>query len=457
MQSFDKSEKREDGRTPGAPKSKSDAVPAGHGETVDPNTEFLRQFRAWEASKLPSDSISPIQVSVDDDNGAGRAPSASGQGGNRGHRPAPNRPVVRGFGSNPGTTSQSTTKQNQPRRDISEQQVIQELREYYPWALKKVRENDNSDGQIHELLDAREWLSAPLNRAVRVSIAQEMRSLGYNEERDPAAFKSALNGRVVDFLRQSAEPARHPAAAARLQDIKTQLKQRLDGAPTEEVVGKEIVEHWSNIRKMVASCAVSLGAAVSAIWGCSALEVPHFMQIGCALGAAFLNLQLCQVWYKRRDANEFQNLDKLLNEAKTAETLERKLAYTGALYHIVDEYGLQKPILQSLFPSFAERYEWWAKEPYQKLTSTLQKLRKAGRAIAEELIRTGTSFEHEVRVDKAFGERLGDFESDFKQIKNHWAAYPDSALGLAKTGVILGCGYAVLRLGEFAIASGYGM
>ena len=51
---------------------------------------------------------------------------------------------------------------------------------------------------------------------------------------------------------------------------------------------------------------------------------------------------MCEIWHHRREANEYQNLDILFNEAKKADTLEKKLAFTGALYHIISKHGLEK-------------------------------------------------------------------------------------------------------------------
>jgi|688.fasta_scaffold160643_2 hypothetical protein len=293
-------------------------------------------------------------------------------------------------------------------------------------------------------LDSKEWLDAPLNRAMRAEIAEAMRREGISERNDPEGFHAELKGRLVPLMDD----------VAWREAVKEKLQRRLGSVPTRESL-EGSVKHNLYMNKMLTSSVVAFGAAVSSALACRFGELVNAVEFVGVLGSTFLNWKLCEFWYHRREANEYQNLDILFNEARKADTLEKKLAFTGALYHIISKHGLEKGWLGEILPHYKEKFDWRGNERFECLTSSLQKLQEAGRFVAEELIRTGNSLETEVGVDRRFDQKMADFELDLKEIKKHWAERPDSALSAAKLGWIGGIVYTAYTFGEFLIANGY--
>lgn len=417
----------------------------GSAGSNEPASSGADAFRAWQAAERGRYSQSTSGSPEIGTAGGSSGPTAGGRSGAQGGGRTPHRQQVRGQSSSQKSSGGSGSPQGKDGLQLDERQVQTLLEAYYPWALQKVRESDSRLGLMPKILNAKEWLDAPLDRAMRAEIGTEMHRQGISEKNDPEGFHSELQARLA---------AKMPDTAWR-EAVKEKLLRRLGSAPTRESLESDPIKHWSYVTKMLTSSVVAFSVAISAPWVCGAFELVNGVMVASVLGATFLNWRLCEIWHHRREANEFQNLDILFREARKAETLERKLAFTGALYDVVSKHGLQKPVLGKLFPEFAEKFDWRGIERFEKLSSSLQKLQQAGRFVAEELVRTGTSVETERGVDQRFDQKLTDFENDLKEIKNHWAAYPDDALSVAKLGWVGGIVYTAYTVASFFAEAGF--
>lgn len=418
---------------------------AGNADSSKPASSGADAFRAWQAAERARYSQSSSGSSEGGNADGSLGSTAGGKGSTQGGGRHPYRQQARGHSSSQDSSGGSGSSQGKDGLQLDERQVQKFLEAYYPWALQKVTESDSRLGLMPKILNTKEWLDAPLDRAMRAEIGTEMHRQGISEKNDPEGFHSQLQARLA---------AKMPDTAWR-EAVKEKLLRRLGSAPTRESLESDPIKHWSYVTKMLTSSVVAFGVAISAPWVCGAFELVNGVMVASVLGSTFLNWRLCEIWHHRREANEYQNLDILFNEAKKADTLEKKLAFTGALYHIISKHGLEKGWLGEILPQYKEKFDWRGVERFEYLTSSLQKLQEAGRYVAEELVRTGTSVITERGVDQRFNKKLADFENDLKEIKNHWAAYPDDALSVAKLGWVGGIVYTAYSFASFFAEAGF--
>ncbi len=324
-------------------------------------------------------------------------------------------------------------------RSLTAEQLQQELREYYPWTLMKVSEDDNvaREGGINKVINARDWLNSVFERKVREVVTQDMERLGFRQAEEPWAFRLELKRRTEEMLSSTPQTDRDRWEA--LQRIRSSFVQQVGGAPLEVEPLK--TEHWGFVKKMGASNVMSGVAAGAIAIGCQELLVPYFFEGLSILGVSLVNLYVNSHHHERQKNHFMQRVNKLYEDALSKDTFEQKLLCAGALFHIAQQYKFQY-----LVPWRKDRIDRLQKEQINSIDEGLRELRAAGKNAATKLITQGTSLEGEYGKDQIFEQCLKRFHGYLEAMKDRWADYPDGMMTLARLGVVGAGGYLVWML-----------